>query len=87
MKVIFSKCTEIELWKFVATRLKRKGIDTILVGDAVVSIYSDGIYKSGDLDLVLGSMFIKGLSEAMEEIGFLTHGRHYVHRRLRTSFC
>ena len=69
MKINFSKCTEEELWKFVASHLKSKGIDTILVGGAVVSIYSSGSYKSGDLDFVLGSMFTKGLPEAMEEIG------------------
>ena len=79
MKINFNKCSEDELWKYVATHLQSKGIDTILVGGAVVSIYSDGIYKSGDLDFVLGSMFTKGLPEAMEEIGFVSHGRHYVH--------
>ena len=59
--------------------MKDKGIDTILVGGAVVSIYSEGAYKSGDLDFVLGSMFTQGLPEAMKEIGFIKHGRHYIH--------
>ncbi len=45
MMIDFSKCTEEELWKFFATHLQSKGIDTILVGGAVVSIYSDGLYK------------------------------------------
>jgi len=68
------------LWKYVATHLKVKGIDTVLVGGAVVSIYSDGAYKSGDLDFVLTSMFVKGLPEAMSEIGFVRgSGRHYIH--------
>ncbi len=75
----FSTCTEEELWKYVAVELKKKGIDTILVGGAVVAIYSEGIYKSGDLDFVLGSLFTKGLPEAMETLGFEKKSRHYVH--------
>ena len=80
MKFNLKTCNEEDLWKYVATHLKNKGIDTILVGGAVVSIYSEGIYKSGDLDFVLTSMFVKGLPEAMLEIGFVRgSGRHYVH--------
>jgi len=75
----YKTCTEDELWKHVAVELKKKGIDTILVGGAVVSIYTDGIYKSGDLDFVLGSMFTKGLNEAMNSLGFIKKSRHYVH--------
>lgn len=47
----------------------------------LVSIYSDGAYKSGDLDfvLVLGSLFTTGLEKAMNEIGFKKHGRHNIH--------
>lgn len=41
----FQSCTEEELWKYVATHLKLNQIDTILVGGAVVSIYSEGIYR------------------------------------------
>jgi hypothetical protein len=32
MSFKFQDCTEEDLWKFVATHLKEKGIDTILVG-------------------------------------------------------
>ena len=80
MKIDFKSCNEEQLWKYVATHLKKKGIDTILVGGAVVSIYSEGAYKSGDLDFILTGLFTTGLSEAMKEIGFLKKGgRHYVH--------
>lgn len=80
MKLNFQTCTEEQLWKYVATHLKGKGIDTILVGGAVVSIYSEGAYKSGDLDFVLVSLFTKGLPEAMKQIGFVKMGgRHFVH--------
>lgn len=80
MKIDFKTCNEEELWKYVATHLKSKGIDTVLVGGAVVSIYSDGAYKSGDLDFILTEMFVKGIPKAMEEIDFKKiNSRHYVH--------
>lgn len=79
MTIDFKSCTEEDLWKFVATHLKQHDIDTILVGGAVVSIYSEGAYKSGDLDFVLGSMFTTGLEMAMKEIGFIKKSRHYMH--------
>lgn len=79
MKINFKTCTEEELWKYVASFLKSKNIDTILVGGAVVSIYSEGAYESGDLDLVLTNMFVKNLPEVMAEIGFQRHGRHFIH--------
>ena len=83
----FKKCTEEELWKFVASHLKRKGIDTVLVGGAVVSVYSDGAYQSGDLDFVLVKMFNKELPSAMKEIGFTKKGsRHYIHPKCEHLF-
>lgn len=80
MKINFKSCTEEELWKFIATHLKKKGIDTVLVGGAVVSIYSEGAYKSGDLDFVLTTMFVNNLAEVMKEAGFVKKGgRHFIH--------
>lgn len=79
MEINFKTCREKELWEYVAVHLKKKGIDTILVGGAVVSIYSKGAYQSGDLDFVRASMFVTKLEESMGEIGFQKHGRHYIH--------
>ncbi|MFP5459710.1 MAG: hypothetical protein ACLGG7_13320 [Bacteriovoracia bacterium] len=80
MKINFKTCAEHDLWLYVATHLKAKGIDTVLVGGAVVSIYSEGAYKSGDLDFVLLTMFATQLPQVMKEIGFERQGgRHYVH--------
>lgn len=80
MKIDFKTCSEIELWKYVATHLKRKGIDTVLVGGAVVSIYTEGAYESGDLDLILTNYFVTNLPQIMKEIGFeKTKTRHYIH--------
>ena len=73
-------CTEKEFWEYVATHLAKNGIRTILVGGAVVSIYTEGLYRSGDLDLVLESYLVKNLPEKMAEIGFkVERGRHYRH--------
>lgn len=67
--------------------LKRRGIDSVLVGGAVVSIYSEGAYKSGDLDFVLQDFFVKNLPEIMEEIGFeVESGRHYKHLQCQHLF-
>ena len=73
-------CTEEELWKYVASHLAKNGIDTILVGGAVVSVYSEGAYRSGDLDLVLLTYLSDSLPRIMSEIDFkVTAGRHYKH--------
>ena len=64
MKIDFQDCTEEELWKYVASHLKSKNIDTVLVGGAVVSIYTEGAYQSGDLDLILTQLFVKNLLSA-----------------------
>lgn len=66
----FKTCTEEELWKYVAAHLESKGLSVVLVGGAVVSIYSKGAYRSGDLDFIVTSMFKEKLPEYMREIGF-----------------
>lgn len=79
MKIDLKNCSEEELWHYVAVHLKKNGIDTVLVGGSVVSIYTDGAYKSGDLDFVKLDMFTSGLTKLMSQIGFKKHGRHYIH--------
>ncbi|MCM2349671.1 MAG: hypothetical protein NDI69_06600 [Bacteriovoracaceae bacterium] len=86
MAINLSACSEKELWEYVAVHLKKRGIDTILVGGSVVSIYSKGAYHSGDLDFVKASMFVTKLEETMNEIGFKKHGRHYVHPECKHLF-
>jgi hypothetical protein len=87
MSIDLKNCTEEELWKYVAVHLKKHNIDTILVGGAVVSIYSEGAYESGDLDFVLTDMFVKNLPAIMGEIGFFKmSGRHYEHPECKHLF-
>lgn len=67
----FGSCTEGELWRFVAAHLARRDIETVLVGGAVVAVYSRGAYRSGDLDFLRVDMIAAGdVRAAMEEIGF-----------------
>ena len=86
MAINLKTCREKELWEYVAVHLKKKGIDTVLVGGAVVSIYSKGAYQSGDLDFVKTSMFVTKLDEAMSELGFEKHGRHFIHPECKQLF-
>lgn len=80
MEINFKTCTVEELWKYVATHLERKGFDVILVGGAVVSIYSKGAYQSGDLDFIVNSFNKKELPKALAEIGFeKTPQRYFKH--------
>jgi len=39
----WSNCSEEELWKYVATHLKSKGIDSVLLGGAVILSFTDGL--------------------------------------------
>ena len=76
----WASCTEDELWRYVATHLTESGIECVLVGGAVVAIYSGGIYRSGDLDLVLpDGVGDRGITDAMTRIAFVRRGRHFVH--------
>jgi hypothetical protein len=76
----WKNCTEEEVWKYVGWNLAKNGIETILVGGAVAAIYSEGAYKSGDLDLVLKTYVDGKITEVMNSIGFYNKGgRHYNH--------
>ncbi len=72
-------CSEEELWKYIATELAKNKVDIILVGGAVVSVYTSGAYKSGDLDFVLYDFARKELSRALNRLGFFQEGRHFKH--------
>lgn len=66
----WKNCTEEELWHFVAWHLAGAGISSVLVGGAVVAIYTGGIYRSGDLDMVLHEIQRGQLEEVLKGIGF-----------------
>jgi len=76
----WSGCTEEELWHYVAWHLEGDGIRPVLVGGAVVAIYTEGLYRSGDLDMVPDELGRSRLAEALAKIGFKpTSSRYYKH--------
>jgi hypothetical protein len=76
---LLANMTTAELAAYVQSHLRSKGIETVLTGGSVVSIYSQQRYVSKDLDFVIaGYMRRHVIREAMEEIGFKQSGRHYV---------
>lgn len=76
----WKSCTEHELWQYVAWHLEDAGIYSVLVGGAVVAIYTDGLYHSGDLDIIPDDFKRKNLGAVMEKIGFhATKGRYFRH--------
>jgi len=76
----WKNCDEGELWRFVAWHLDGEGIYSVLVGGAVVAIYTEGLYKSGDLDIVPDDFQRKQLASALEKIGFFScKSRYYKH--------
>ncbi|MBA2405022.1 MAG: nucleotidyltransferase [Bdellovibrionales bacterium] len=79
MKIDFKTCNEEQLWKYVGRHLSKNGIDAVLVGGAVVSIYTKGAYESGDLDFVVQNLMKDTIPAIMSEIGFKRKGRHFVH--------
>ncbi|WP_411824642.1 hypothetical protein [Leptospira sp. 'Mane'] len=80
----WSEVNEEDLWKFVGWHLANKGIQSVLVGGAVVAIYSKGAYRSGDLDLVEPLLSrAADIKAVMESIGFNKVNRHYVHPKCK----
>jgi hypothetical protein len=73
-------CNEEELWHYVAWHLEEAGIYSVLVGGAVVAIYTEGIYKSGDLDIVPDDFKRGELEKVLAGIGFHpSRSRYYKH--------
>lgn len=69
-----------DLAGFIGSHLQSEGIDVTLVGGTCVSIYSDNLYQSDDLDFVDRSYTApRKLKAAMEKIGFKQKGRCYEH--------
>ncbi|NJM37194.1 MAG: nucleotidyltransferase family protein [Akkermansiaceae bacterium] len=76
----WSTVTENELWRYVAWHLEGAGIRSVLVGGAVVSIYTKGIYRSGDLDIVPDDFQRPKIAEVLKSIGFFSKkSRHFKH--------
>ena len=77
MKQIDSSCSLKDLALIVCGKLKERGINAVLTGGAVVSIYTNNIYESYDLDFISHSSE-DDLAKALREIGFEKKGRYFV---------
>lgn len=62
----------------VASELKGHGIDVILTGGAVVSIYSTGKYVSKDADFISATDH-KTIKKVMHTLGFKNVGKNFYH--------
>jgi len=68
-----------ELAAYIAEHLRSKGIETVLVGGACVSIYSANEYSSFDLDFIItGSSTRQKVRAALAEISFTEENRYFI---------
>jgi len=76
----WTSCTEEEFWKYIAWHLENAGIKSVLVGGAVVAIYSEGLYRSGDVDIVPDDLGRRRIASVLQPLGFCaTKGRYFHH--------
>lgn len=76
----WAEAQEEDLWQFLAWHLQKGGVETVLVGGAVVAIYTDGLYQSGDLDMVPDEFERERIVEVLAGIGFEARaGRYFGH--------
>jgi len=76
----WQNCSEEELWYYVGWHLESAGISSTLVGGAVVAIYTEGLYRSGDLDLISETLNRQKLVSILQGIGFNeTKSRYFKH--------
>ena len=77
---ITPETTHKELAIIVCSHLQKHGIEAVLTGGAVVSIYAGSTYKSYDLDFITWATN-KAIQKAMRALGFTKDaGRYYVHQ-------
>lgn len=77
MKIDWRKIGIKDLAAIVAEKLRDKGIDSLVVGGACVSIYTQNKYLSSDID-VISHATLKQIDSAMYEIGFSRkRSRHF----------
>lgn len=72
----------------VSAALRATGIETVLVGGSVVSIYSDELYATNDLDFVCGAA-LRAIEAAIAPHGWRLTGNRATHpaEELYLQFC
>lgn len=74
----WSAITLEEFAGFVSEELRRRGIDTVLVGGACVTIYSKNRYQSYDLDYITYED-MKKVKKTLHEMGFAEKNKYFQH--------
>ncbi len=64
---------------FVSDQLRKREIDTVLVGGACVTVYSKNRYQSYDLDFVTYED-LKDVKAAFKELGFQEKNHYFIHK-------
>lgn len=73
-----------ELAAYIAEHLRSKGIETVLVGGACISIYSANEYSSFDLDFIItGYSTRQKVRAALAEINFTEENRYFINPETR----
>lgn len=78
MSKINARTSIEELAALVSEKLRQSGIDAVLSGGAVVSIYTQNAYESGDLDFISNES-MDTVAVAMQTLGFSRRGRSFTH--------
>lgn len=76
--MINAKTALSDLAFIVYKALRHGGVDAVLSGGAVVSVYSNNKYESRDLDFISADNN-ESIEKAMEKIGFVRRGKNFVH--------
>lgn len=78
MTLINDEMTREEVGALVCSTFERNGIEVVLSGGAVVSIYTENEYESYDLDFIRTGLS-RRVDPFMLELGFHKEGRYWKH--------
>ncbi len=72
---------QIYLAATISSAFEKKGIQSVLVGGAVVEYYTAGGYTTADIDMILPPLEKHEIENVMEELGFerFEDYRHWLH--------
>lgn len=84
MTQIGPKTSVLKLAAILTRALSKAGIEAVLSGGAVVSIYTRNKFRSRDLDFISTSSHDR-ITAVMKSLGFSRQGRNFVHPRASFS--
>ncbi|MBC7456740.1 MAG: hypothetical protein H7235_00575 [Bdellovibrionaceae bacterium] len=81
---ITANTSRLELAAIITAGLSKEDIKAVLVGGAVVSIYTDNEYESKDLDFISPNDH-KKITDVMINLGFKRKGKNFFHSATELS--